>query len=147
MLTSCVWCMWWAVNKAIDPLTSLSHCSYHTQLQMSLFSGKPSVFLARIHQIRFQLECTCSLILSPITFFTLAPFLPLLWDSPASCTPAERGRGEREREYKSDIYYTSVPIQRGHSSVGLPVTGHHEAPRQLSLLPLLLLFIGATTTK
>lgn len=54
---------------------------------------------------------------------------------------------EREREYKSDIYYTSVPIQHGHSSEGLPVTGHHQARRQLSLLPLLLLLIGATATK
>lgn len=44
----------------------------------------------------------------------------------ASNTPSPSRKAEGE-EYKSDIYCASVPIQRGHSSEGLPVTGHHQA--------------------
>lgn len=98
-------------------------------------------------------EYTANLILSPIAHFTLPSILPLPQDSPSILhTSRKRQRerkrhNERERDYKSDIYCTSVPIQHGHSSVGLPVTGHHQVLRQLSLLPLLLLLIGATATK
>lgn len=81
-------------------------------------------FIFFCHGIQRERRRRTCLILPPI--WSLARRTRSFAPSLASNTPSPSREAVGE-EYKSDIYYASVPIQRGHSSEGLPVTGHHQA--------------------